>query len=196
MALSTVFYSINYPDNSPFSHSVLPVLSLCLTGPFNYISLYESLLQPRYNPLWLTGLKTLINNLPIACTNIGIWVYVCTDCRSSVKCWRLQNFTVQPESWGRVVVVTADGVVQNTAGTSLVSRVAVASLRPADFISWLPVSMLGASVSVCCVAIRAVIQFFHVCSSPVVPAVVSVMCCRSPLCHKPSTGPYHGCSLP
>ena len=29
----------------------------CLIGPFNYISLYESLPQPWYNPLWLTGLK-------------------------------------------------------------------------------------------------------------------------------------------
>ena len=28
MALSTVFHSIHSPDNSPFSHSVLPVLSL------------------------------------------------------------------------------------------------------------------------------------------------------------------------
>ena len=28
MALSTVFLSINYPDNSPLSHSVLPVLFL------------------------------------------------------------------------------------------------------------------------------------------------------------------------
>ena len=47
MALSTVFHSINFPDNSPFSDSVLPVLSLCLIGPFNYVSLYESLLiQP------------------------------------------------------------------------------------------------------------------------------------------------------
>ena len=45
MALSTVFHSINSPDNSPLSHSVLLVL-LCLAGPFNYISLYESLPQP------------------------------------------------------------------------------------------------------------------------------------------------------
>ena len=30
MALSTVFYSINSPDNSPLSHSVLPVLFLAL----------------------------------------------------------------------------------------------------------------------------------------------------------------------
>ena len=35
MALSTVFHSINIPDNFPFSHSVLPVLSLPF-GPFNY----------------------------------------------------------------------------------------------------------------------------------------------------------------
>ena len=36
MALSTVFHSINSPNNSPLSHSVPPV----------YISLYDSLLQP------------------------------------------------------------------------------------------------------------------------------------------------------
>ena len=29
----------------------------CLFGPFNYISLYDNLPQPWYNPLWLTGLK-------------------------------------------------------------------------------------------------------------------------------------------
>ena len=33
----------------------------CLIGPFNYISLYEGLLQPWYNPLWLTGLKAPTN---------------------------------------------------------------------------------------------------------------------------------------
>ena len=37
MALSTVFRSINSPDNALLSHSVL-------IGPFNYLSLYESLL--------------------------------------------------------------------------------------------------------------------------------------------------------
>ena len=45
MALSTVFDSINSPDNSQFSDSVLPVFCL-LIGPLNFISLYESLLQP------------------------------------------------------------------------------------------------------------------------------------------------------
>ena len=40
IALSSVFRSTNFPDNSPFSHSVLPVFSLCLIGPFSYISLY------------------------------------------------------------------------------------------------------------------------------------------------------------
>ena len=46
MALSTVFHSINSPDNSPFSRSFLPVLSLPYLGLFIYMSLYESLLQP------------------------------------------------------------------------------------------------------------------------------------------------------
>ena len=45
MALSTVFHSINSPDNSPLSHSVLPVLFLRYR-PFNCMSLYESLPQP------------------------------------------------------------------------------------------------------------------------------------------------------
>ena len=43
MALSTVFLSIHSPDNSPLSHSVLPVSFLLYWGPFNCISLYESL---------------------------------------------------------------------------------------------------------------------------------------------------------
>ena len=38
MALSTVFHSINSPDNSPLSHSVLPVLFL----PYWYFKLYIS----------------------------------------------------------------------------------------------------------------------------------------------------------
>ena len=46
MALSTVFHSINSPDNSSLSHFVLPVLSLPFFGPFNYRTLYESLHQP------------------------------------------------------------------------------------------------------------------------------------------------------
>ena len=54
MALSTVFHSIDSPDNSLLSHSVL-------LGPFNWVSLHQSLLQPRYNPFWLTGLKAPTN---------------------------------------------------------------------------------------------------------------------------------------
>ena len=53
LALSTVFHS---PDNSAPDYSVLLVLFL-LIGHFNDISLYESLPQPWYNPLWLTRLK-------------------------------------------------------------------------------------------------------------------------------------------
>ena len=44
VALSTVFHSINSPDNSPLSYSGLPVY-FCLIDPFNYISLHESILQ-------------------------------------------------------------------------------------------------------------------------------------------------------
>ena len=49
IVLSTVFHSINSPDNSPFSHSVLSVLSLpywSFQTIYIYISHYESLLQP------------------------------------------------------------------------------------------------------------------------------------------------------
>ena len=38
MALSTVFYSINFLDNSPLSHSVLPVFFL----PYRSFQLYIS----------------------------------------------------------------------------------------------------------------------------------------------------------
>ena len=45
IALSTVFCSINSPDNSPLSHSVLRSY-FCFIGPFSYIFLYDSLPQP------------------------------------------------------------------------------------------------------------------------------------------------------
>ena len=44
MAPSTVFHFINSPDNSTVS--LFFQSYFCLIGPFNYISLYESLLQP------------------------------------------------------------------------------------------------------------------------------------------------------
>ena len=47
----SVFHSINPPDNSLLSHSVLPVLFL-LYGPFNCLSLYESLPSPPPPPPW------------------------------------------------------------------------------------------------------------------------------------------------
>ena len=45
IALSTVFNSINSPDNSPLSRSVLPVLFLPQWSVQLHISLYESLRQ-------------------------------------------------------------------------------------------------------------------------------------------------------
>ena len=41
MALSTVFHSINSPDNSPFLTLFFQAY-LCFIGPFNYISFFES----------------------------------------------------------------------------------------------------------------------------------------------------------
>ena len=58
LALSAAFHSINYPDNSPLSHSALPVLflpaSLVLSTTYLF---YESLSQPWYILVWLTGFK-------------------------------------------------------------------------------------------------------------------------------------------
>ena len=63
MALSTVFHSLNSPDNSLLSSTLFFWSYFCLVGPFNYLSLCESLLQPRCNLLWLTGLKARTNQL-------------------------------------------------------------------------------------------------------------------------------------
>ena len=62
MALSTEFHSINSPNTSLLSHSVLPILFL----PYWSFQVYESLLQPWHNPLWLTGLKTPTNKLSVS----------------------------------------------------------------------------------------------------------------------------------
>ena len=68
---SCVRFCLYGPFNCILFHKVsrqLSVFSLCssgllsaLIGPFNYISVYESLFQPWYNPLWLTGLKAPTN---------------------------------------------------------------------------------------------------------------------------------------
>ena len=56
ITLSTVFYSIKSPDNSPLSNFVLPILFL----PYWFFQLYTSLQKSpsaRIQPLWLTGFK-------------------------------------------------------------------------------------------------------------------------------------------
>ena len=62
MALSTVFHSINSPDNSPLFHSVLPILVL----PYWSFQLYKDLfmkvsLSPDIILCGLTGLKAPTN---------------------------------------------------------------------------------------------------------------------------------------
>ena len=46
MVLSTVFHSINSPDNSRLSLTLRSRYYFCFVGPFNNVPLYESLLQP------------------------------------------------------------------------------------------------------------------------------------------------------
>ena len=61
MALSTVFHSINSPDNSPFSHPVLPVLSL----PYRSFQLYISVtvsVSPDIIPSGRLGSKHQFTN--------------------------------------------------------------------------------------------------------------------------------------
>ena len=56
MALSTVFHSIKFPDNSSLSHSVLPVL-FEIIGPFSYLKGPIITNKTGYNSVRLTGLK-------------------------------------------------------------------------------------------------------------------------------------------
>ena len=61
MALSTVFHSLNSPNNSPPSHSVLPVLLLPYWSFQLYIS-YESFPQPYIMLCDWLGLKHQLTN--------------------------------------------------------------------------------------------------------------------------------------
>ena len=68
---SRVYFCLYGPLNCILFHKFSRQLSafslcffrshFCLVGPFNCMSLYQSLLQPWYNPLWLTGLKAPTN---------------------------------------------------------------------------------------------------------------------------------------
>ena len=58
LAFLTVFYSINSPENSPPSHSVLISVSLVLSTTYLFIKVS---LQPWCNHLWLTGLEAPTN---------------------------------------------------------------------------------------------------------------------------------------
>ena len=62
----------------------------------------------------------------------------------------------------------------------------------AQFFTWPSVSVYRAPVSVRCVAVRGVMQFFHVCLFSVVISVVSVVVPRL----APSTDPPPGCNPP
>ena len=60
------FNCISFHEFSPTTLCFLNLFfwsNFCFISSFNYISLYESLLQPLYNPLLLTGLKAPTNSL-------------------------------------------------------------------------------------------------------------------------------------
>ena len=80
MALSTVFHFVNCPYNSLCFLTLFYRSCLCLLRPFSYVSLNESLLQLWYNPKWLTGLKTPINQL----TNQSLNTFF--TCSSAIHC--------------------------------------------------------------------------------------------------------------
>ena len=79
-----------------------------------------------------------------------------------------------------VIVVAASKLVIRTR---LVCREAAMVLLSAQFFTWPSVPVYVAPVSVCCVAVRAVMRFFHVCLFPVVSSVVSVVVPRHVLHH-------------
>ena len=77
VALSTVFHSINFPDDSPLSHSVLPVLILPYWSFQLYTSFKKVSLSPDiYIPLWLTGLKAPTNQLTNLFTKVSLSLIV------------------------------------------------------------------------------------------------------------------------
>jgi len=79
-----------------------------------------------------------------------------------------------------VVVVAASKLVIRTR---LVCREAAMVLLSVQFFTWPSVPVYIAPLSVCCVAVRAVMRFFHVCLFPVVSSVVSVVVPRHVLHH-------------
>ena len=89
-ALSTVFHSINSPDNSPLSDSVLPVLLFSALLVLSTVYLFcESLPQPWYNPLWLTGLKAPTNkHKTVAWYNLHCWLAVRNDSSLYPRSWK------------------------------------------------------------------------------------------------------------
>ena len=61
MALSTVFMAFHEFFRQLSAFLLFFWSYFCLIGPYNYISLYESLPQPWYKPFWLTGLNAPTN---------------------------------------------------------------------------------------------------------------------------------------
>ena len=102
MALSTVFHSINSPNNFLFSHAVLPVLSLSHRSFQLYISMKVSFSPDIIPSGWLGSKHQITNSLPVGNTLL-------CDCHQRVYfrqwCWRvLCHWDLPPcgRRWGEV----------------------------------------------------------------------------------------------
>ena len=104
MALSTVFHSIHPPYNYLLLTLFFPS-HLCLIGPFNHISLYESLHSPDIIPSGRLGLQHQLANLlipphththtnhrrvvcdggQVPCFIVGLWGIVPYNDKPSIK---------------------------------------------------------------------------------------------------------------
>ena len=79
MVLSTVFYFINSPNNSPLSHSVLPVLILPYWSFQPYVSFMKVSLSPDIILCRWPGLKHQVTNNP-KFLDVEIWAYLEISC--------------------------------------------------------------------------------------------------------------------
>ena len=79
VALSTVFHFINSPNNTPLSHSVLPVLILPYWSFQPYVSFMKVSLSPDIILCSWPGLKHRVTNNP-KFLDVQIWAYLEISC--------------------------------------------------------------------------------------------------------------------
>ena len=88
MALSAVFHSINSPDNSPFSHSVLPdFMSALLVLSTTYLFMKVSFSPDVIPSGWLGSKHQITNNCSVDCTALlSVVATVLGWCSATCRC--------------------------------------------------------------------------------------------------------------